>query len=256
MKSIKNRIKVSFNRAAETYDHYAQLQWQQSLILANQVKKILKADCNKIIDLGCGTGNSTLVLQQNFRYQNLYAIDIATALLKKAEKKLNHENLWLIESDFDCLPEKVLNIDLIFSNMALQWSPNLNITLALLSSKLCENGLLAFSLPLKGTFNEISLAYRNQFQSSNVIQNILASLNFELLEVNNKTVLESFTSPLAALRSLKMIGANCIIDHYQSHYFTRDRLKNIVGEHVDLQKNFQLTYKIGFFIARKRFIYE
>ncbi len=254
MKNIKNKIKVSFNRAAATYDYYAQLQWQQSLALVTQVEKFMGSNCNKIIDLGCGTGNSTLALHKNFTYNSLYAIDIANALLKKAKQKLIHRDLYFIESDFDDLPGKISNIDLIFSNMALQWSLDLNMTLALLANKLSKQGVLAFSLPLNGTFGEIDLAYRNKFQFSSVIQTILKSLNFELLEVTQKTIEKPFSSPLKALRSLKMIGANCILRNDQYHYFQRKRLQAIVGSNIDLQKKFRLTYKIGFFIAKKKVV--
>lgn len=254
MKSIKNKIKNSFNRASATYDHYAQLQQKQSFLLVKQVGKFMQTHCNTIIDLGCGTGNSTLTLHDNFFYKRLYAIDIANVLLKKAKQKLKYRELYFVESDFDNLPRKIVDIDLIFSNMALQWSLDLNLTLALLTNKLSKHGILAFSLPLNGTFSEINSAYRNRFQFSPVIQAILKSLNLELLAVTQKTITEPFASPLKALRSLKMIGANCIVKNNQHHCFHREKLQTIVGSHVDLQKAFHLTYEIGFFIAKKRSI--
>ena len=252
MKNIKNRIKASFNRAATTYDQHAQLQWQQSLVLVNMVSSFIRNRCNKIVDLGCGTGNSTLAVKQNFSCESLYAIDIASALLQQAKHKLNHNNLYFIETDFDELPEELSDIDLIFSNMALQWSLDLKLTLTSLEKRLSKQGVLAFSLPLKDTFVEIDAAHRNQFQLSQTVQKILQSLNFELLQMEHKTIAKLFPSPLMALRSLKNVGANCIISNYQREKFTRTKLQKVLGEQVDLHKPFNLTYKIGFFIARKR----
>jgi len=252
MQHIKNKIKASFDGAADTYDQYAQLQQVQCATLIQKLASFMQYSPAKVLDVGCGTGNSTLHLYHKFSPNKLYAIDFSGKLLEKARQKLARHNIIFIKTDFDQLSVKNNSVDLIFSNMALHWSLSFNNTLRLLIEKLAPRGMLAFSLPLENTFNEINRQHRNTFQSMAQIKEKLLELGGQPLLVKQTNVQTVFSSPIKALRSLKMIGANCLLNQHAKPAVLHTDLKAILGENVNLRKAFHLTYNIGLFVVKKQ----
>ena len=250
MQRYKHKIKASFNRAAATYDQYSQLQQQQCIELLKATMPFVQKPPKKIIDVGCGTGNSTLYLYNNFPYKELYAIDFSEKLLAQVKQKLPTGKVHCMMADFDQLSSSYKNFDLIFSNMVLHWSLDLESTLRSLVEKLSPGGILAFSLPLERTFSEIKSKYRNVFPTAVSISRQLRELKLQVLVEQQSEVLNKFPSPLQALRSLKKVGSNCVINNV-STCFSKSALKEIVGIETDLQKEFSLTYRMGLFVVKR-----
>jgi malonyl-CoA O-methyltransferase len=149
----KENIRRCFNRAKTTYDHHCQLQ-------IHTAQKLMAAICPwkmssmNILDLGCGTGLSTQMLAETNHHHLLMGIDMADDLLKIARARLG-ENTPVFCGDFDKIPAKAHQFDLVFSNMALQWSLDFTVTIEEISRVIKKNGCLAFSLPVDGTFAQI-----------------------------------------------------------------------------------------------------
>ena len=73
---IKEKIRLAFNRSYNTYDSYCMLQSDICNNLVMQLKKYISS-ARSIVDLGCGTGNSTMQLIDNFVYEKIYAENVA-----------------------------------------------------------------------------------------------------------------------------------------------------------------------------------
>lgn len=237
----ESNIPSAFNKAAKTYDQYTHLQQHIG-------KKLIALLPNKIylntIDLGCGTGTTTAHLANTITFETFYAVDNADKLLALAFNRLAHLPISIEKSDFDNLGKFNHPFDLAFSNMALHWSRRLELTLKQIAAQLNREGLIAFSLPLQGTFRELEnyFSVNPQASKEHIIQS-LEKTSLKIIAHQQETHLLKFNSTLDALRSIKNVGA--------THVANR-KYKTLLGKSFLQQHTItELTYEIGYFIAKQ-----
>jgi len=98
-----------FNKIASYYDEYHSAH--------NNFVELIKAECGinnnfVIVDMGCGTGNETLNIYDNFKCK-VYGIESAENMFKKATQK-SDKIIWLKETA-EGIPLKNNTIDIITS---------------------------------------------------------------------------------------------------------------------------------------------
>jgi len=99
--------------------------------------------------------------------------------------------------------------DLIYSNMAMQWSKDFPYLFERIHRALHPKGILAFSIPLIGTFNELASIVRiNAFLEHAVLLSYLSRGNWQVLATEKETIVLSFDSRRAQLNHLKLTGVN------------------------------------------------
>lgn len=128
--------------SASQYLKFEQERTQPSHDLANRIT--LHA-LGKIMDLGCGPGNSTRVLAERFPDSEIIGIDNSADMIAKA--RINCP-----ECEFQLFPVSPSipltgRYDLIFSNACIQWIPDHKRLIPNLFSALSEDGLLAIQVP-------------------------------------------------------------------------------------------------------------
>jgi malonyl-CoA O-methyltransferase len=243
---MRRQIKHAFNRAAATYDEHCQVQITAGKQLLEFIKIYFQPNAKaRLLDLGCGTGLITEQLLRCIPHAKIQALDIAEQLLAQARIRLKKFNADVYSGDFDHLPEQAA-FDLIFSNMALHWSKQFAQTLAALNALICKQGLLAFSIPLSGTFTELNSFYAcNTFYSKEQVEAQLTAAQQKIIFSSAETYCLQFAEPLEALRSIKKIGANFITkEPLQKGLRGKDFLKQ--------HQNKTLTYVIGYFLSQPR----
>ncbi|MHC1782992.1 MAG: methyltransferase domain-containing protein [Anaerolineaceae bacterium] len=99
----------------------------------------------KIIDIGCGPGNSTQILVQKWPDALVTGVDNSPAMIEKAKKDYPNQNWMLLDAGKDEIKEK---FDIIFSNATIQWIPNHQELFARFFCALNDNGLIAIQIPL------------------------------------------------------------------------------------------------------------
>jgi trans-aconitate 2-methyltransferase len=100
----------------------------------------------RIVDLGCGPGNSTAVLAERYPDSRLTGIDSSPDMIKKAKATLPNIEFTLANLSSYTSDEPV---DLFFSNAVLQWLPHserIEIITRLLQSQ-PSGGVFAFQVP-------------------------------------------------------------------------------------------------------------
>ncbi|MGE3919956.1 MAG: methyltransferase domain-containing protein [Gammaproteobacteria bacterium] len=97
-----------------------------------------------IVDLGCGPGNSTILLKERWPNANVMGLDSSSAMINEAKDKYPQIN-FIQEDILKFKPSK--KIDLIFANASLQWIPNHELLIPQLKGFLEKNGLLAVQMP-------------------------------------------------------------------------------------------------------------
>ena len=102
---------------------------------------------SRILDIGCGPGNSTHVLRERFPLADILGIDSSPDMIGQARKQypeLTFANVFLTP---DC-SEISETYDVIFSNACLQWIPEHKRLLPNLCAKLNPHGVLAIQIPM------------------------------------------------------------------------------------------------------------
>ncbi|MCF6808117.1 methyltransferase domain-containing protein [Thiotrichales bacterium 19S9-12] len=241
-----NRVKQSFNRAAKSY-HTAN--WIQKNTLDVLIKNLLKLNIKPdyAADFACGCGISTSVLLKNLFPKKLYAIDIADQSLAIAQSKLDAPLIhWIERSYNDCIFPKCF-LDLAFSNMGFQWSQDLNQTFHMMYQQLNYQGILAFSIPLVGTLEQLKSSENYGFQSKETVISLLLSNHFEMLSYDELNQSKTYDNALSALKSIKSVGANITKENKNNGLNTINHIKNFFKQSGD----YTLNYRIGLFIAKK-----
>lgn len=126
---------------ANLYDAFNKERIQPSIDLANRIDKV----CTRILDVGCGSGMSTLALKNRFPEAEIIGVDLSAAMLENA-KKLLSDVQW-IQRDCSESLEDLGQFDLVFSNAFLQWLPDQEKFIKNIRNCIKENGMLAMQIP-------------------------------------------------------------------------------------------------------------
>jgi trans-aconitate 2-methyltransferase len=97
-----------------------------------------------IYDLGCGPGNSTILLKERWPDAKIVGIDSSPTMLEQARK--TYSDITFLEADIaDFASEE--KIDCFFANASLQWLDHHEILFPKLLQHLNVSGLLAIQMP-------------------------------------------------------------------------------------------------------------
>ncbi|OGT38377.1 MAG: hypothetical protein A3F11_00610 [Gammaproteobacteria bacterium RIFCSPHIGHO2_12_FULL_37_14] len=247
----KTNIIRCFNKAANTYDIHSNIQQQVGCKLIALIDTTQAQPIN-IIDLGCGSGFITEKLAIKYKYSNFHAIDIADRLLLEAKKRLSAYPIKIDENDFDEFDNNDSLFDLVFSNMALQWSIDLNSTLLRIHKNMSEGGIIAIALPLEGTYSELAVQSRNQFHTESFIANLFDQCGFKKINYSVEYLTAHYDSWMTAIKTVKATGANYVFKKSTNALYSNSYLYKLIKSHQTMSNPVSLTYHIGYFIAMKK----
>lgn len=113
---------------------------------ADLVNRIGIENPKRIIDIGCGPGNSTYELKKKFPDAYILGVDFSPNMIEKAKNEYKDIDFMLFDAqkDFDKLEGK---FDIVFSNACIQWIPNHENLLSDMMRILNENGVMAVQVP-------------------------------------------------------------------------------------------------------------
>lgn len=138
-------VRRAFERAAPGYDRAAFLPHEVGGRLLERLD-YLKFQPDTILDAGCGTGLITALLMKKYRKARVIGLELAPAMVAQARRRAP----WLrtlhgIVAETEALPLTDASCDLIFSNLALPWVPDIDRALAEFRRVLKPGGALLFS---------------------------------------------------------------------------------------------------------------
>ncbi len=214
----KARVRASFDRAAETYDAAAVL---QKLVRDEMFDRLglIKVSPQTILDAGCGTGHGSFQLQKRYRSARIFSLDLAFGMLQKTyaqqswlSKMLGHKRL--VCADIENLPVADNSMDIVWSNLALQWCNDLDQSFTEISRVLKPNSLFIFSTFGPDTLKELRAASNNgkthvsRFIDMHDIGDALTRNGFSspVLDVERYTL--TYDNVKSVMTDLKSIGAN------------------------------------------------
>ena len=229
----KRLARLAFERAARTYDEAAVLQREVNHHLLERLEYINHTP-EIILDVGAGTGYATHSLKQIYPSAHLIALDIAypmlslarshTSLMVRIKKKIK-----FINAEAESLPLTDNSVDMVYSNLTVQWVNDLDLTLKEFARVLKPGGMVLFSTFGPDTLTELRESWRavdryshvNQFFDMHDIGDAMlrARLAEPVMDVENFTM--TYKDIFSIMRDLKAIGA---------HNVTSARPKGLTGK--------------------------
>ncbi|GGC57913.1 malonyl-ACP O-methyltransferase BioC [Marinobacter halophilus] len=208
----KQSIARGFGGASRTYDSASRLQKTMGDAMLVNIPGNLSPQA--ILDLGCGTGWFTRKLAVTYPNAAITGADLAPGMIEQARTTGPDIAAWL-NADAEQLPLADQSVDLIFSNLMIQWSRRPDVVLAECRRVLKPGGVLVVSTLLDGTLRELKQAWAkvdpgqahvNRFASEEDWRALTAdTLPDSELEVNS--IILRYDSPMALNRELKDLGA-------------------------------------------------
>lgn len=125
-------------------DQYLKFQQERTQPAIDLAARVQFKSPGRIVDVGCGPGNSTAVLAARFPKADLSGLDSSADMLATARAS-NEEIHWFQADVTTWEPEE--EYDLIFSNAVLQWVPDHQTVFPRLMRFLNPGGALAIQLP-------------------------------------------------------------------------------------------------------------
>ena len=98
----------------------------------------------RIVDIGCGPGNSTRVLRETWPHAEILGLDNSPEMIEKARAAYPDEN-WIMADAATWETDE--RYDLVFSNAALQWMSDHNTLIPALFDRVAPGGALAAQVP-------------------------------------------------------------------------------------------------------------
>jgi malonyl-CoA O-methyltransferase len=227
----KRWVGRSFGLAAERYDGLAGLQRTTALALLTRLfGRMAATEPGHILDVGAGTGYPTRYLLEHWPGAQVIALDLAEAMLRVAGQRLSrHVSLHRIVGDAESLPLADESIDLVFTNLALQWCNPPEVALKEFFRVLKPGGRLAFSTFGPATLQELRTAWAtvdrythvSHFPGIEQYRHSLAQaggVDCELLLTPRHL---KYPAVMGLMEELKGLGA---------HNMTRDRPRHLLGK--------------------------
>lgn len=108
------------------------------------LSRVPVSEARHVVDLGCGPGNSTVLLAERYPHATLTGVDDSPEMLKRARS--DYPNIAWLERDLrEFEPSEPL--DVLFANAVLQWLPAHDELFPRLFSQLRPGGALAVQMP-------------------------------------------------------------------------------------------------------------
>jgi len=217
----KQRARAAFNKAATTYDSAAVLQREVNRRLIERME-IVRMVPAMILDLGCGTGDSIQQLAVRYKKARIIAVDFATNMLLQARSKqswtqrsIKRQQCYLC-GDAESLPIADNSIDLLYSNLTVQWCVDIDKAFSEFRRVLKPGGLLMFSTLGPATLTELRqswLAVDKQHHVHSFIDMhhlgdalLRATFSDPVMDVENFTL--TYPDAYKLMRDLKALGVH------------------------------------------------
>lgn len=247
-------VRAAFERASTGYEPAATLQARVSTELLERLAPFGFAP-RALLDLGAGTGRVTRQLKQRYRGALVIALDLSPGMLRVAAR---HQRPWRrfarVCGDALRLPLASASLDLVFSNLMLQWCEPLDAALAEVRRVLKPEGFFAFSTFGSDTLHELRSAWSavdayshvNHFPDVQEVGAALlrAGLAEPVLDVDRIEV--GYPRALELMHDLKAIGAHNVTAGRPRALGGRARLARLEAAYEPFRRDGRLpaTYEV------------
>ena len=235
----RRRLQHSFGRAAAGYAEVAMLQRESESRLLEQLEVLEDRVPARILDVGSGPGRASGVMKGRWPKSEVVAMDIALPMLGEVPR---HTRFWRpvrrVCAEATKLPFADASFDVVFSNMCMQWVPDLPVALAEFRRVLRPEGLLLFTSFGPDTLRELREAYLQAGENDPPLSPLAA-----IQQVGDALVSAGFRNPVlerenfnlaypdvkSLMRELREIGAGDARSHRARGLGGKERQKRMIA---------------------------
>jgi malonyl-CoA O-methyltransferase len=246
----KRKVRRNFENAVATYDEVAVLQREVGDRLLEQLEPITVTP-QRILDLGCGTGNALRKLTARYPKAEIVAVDLAPGMLKQARSQRNLREKFLrkqqrfVCGDAESLPFADDSFDFIWSNLALQWCEPLDKTFSELFRVLQPEGLLIFSTLGPDTLRELKSSWRNvdnyphvnDFIDMHDVGDALVRNRFSDPVMNAEYITLTYSSVRNLMQDLKKLGSKNASRQRRKGLLTKHKLQQLEQQYEKFRQD-------------------
>ncbi|HEY6095132.1 MAG TPA: malonyl-ACP O-methyltransferase BioC [Gallionellaceae bacterium] len=258
----KREVRRAFSRAATQYDAAAVMQREVCVRMLERLDYV-RLQPTRVLDVGSGTGWGSRQLAERYKGADIVALDIAMGMLQAAR---DTESWWrkvfgssrqrYVCADVEALPLGAGSVELVWSNVALQWCNDLPATLVELNRVLKTDGLLMFSTFGPDTLKELRTAFAgvdgyshlNRFTDMHDIGDMLMAAGFAEPVMDMEYITLTYDDVRAVMQDLRSIGA---------HNATAGRAAGMMGKQkwAQIVRNYETLRRDGKLPATFEIVY-
>ena len=207
------QVRRAFGRAASTYSAHAVLQHEVEQRLLERLEYVEQPP-QRVLDVGCGPGGAAVAMRGRWKSAHVVALDVALPMLRRVKAS------WLrplarVNADARALPLADASVDLLFSNLCLQWIDDVPALFDEFRRVLRPDGYLAISTFGPDTLHELRTAWASVDRAPHVgrfadiarVGDALMQAGFRDPVLDNEHFTLTYAEPGALMRELKAIGA-------------------------------------------------
>ncbi|CAN8139563.1 Malonyl-(acyl-carrier protein) O-methyltransferase [uncultured Thiomicrorhabdus sp.] len=269
----RQHLKQHFSHAAPSYDDAAILQKTVAERIDERLE-LTTIEALRIADIGAGTGLLTEKLLQRYPESQLFAVDLSEAMLNYSKSRLQRERIsalkplnkllsgfnqklgvTLINADAFALPFADGSLDMITSNLMLQWCDDLDVVFREFRRVLRPEGLLMFTTFGPDTLKELRQAWQmtdvqsehvNHFIDMHDIGDALIRAGFgqPVMDVEHFTL--TYDKPIGVMKDLKAIGATNASLNRNRGLMGKGKFHAMLNAYEELRQNGKInaTYEV------------
>lgn len=256
----KREVRRAFSKAATTYDAAAVLQRE---VCERMLEKLdlIKIRPARLLDIGSGTGRGTRQLGVRYPQADIVSLDIAIGMLQASrgtsgwwQKLFGGSKQRFLCADAEALPLAAQSMDMVWSNLAVQWCNDLPGTFIELHRVIRTDGLLIFSTFGPDTLKELRIAFDgvdgynhvNRFADMHDVGDMLVAAGFAdpVMEMEKLTL--TYDDVKAVMQDLRDIGAHNATAGRAPGMLGKTRWTRIVQNYETLRRDGKLpaTFEI------------
>lgn len=221
------QVRRAFSRAAGSYDAAARLQHAVEARLLEMLDyrddpALRRAPPRIVVDLGCGPGSGAAAMQKRWPKARVLAVDLALPMLREARSfgRKPFSNPFArrplpVCADARALPLAENSVDVLFSNLCLQWVEDLDAVFAGFRRVLRPQGLLLMSTFGPDTLWELREAFAraddvphvSPFADIAAVGDALVRAGFHQPVLDRDVETTTYPDLAALMRELRSIGA-------------------------------------------------
>ena len=251
MSPLNSRLKIakSFGNASASYDISARLQRNSGSHLMSWLPN--NNDLT-VLDLGSGTGFFTDLLAS--KYKQVIGVDISKKMLNFANQNRHHAILWL-QADAYKIPLQNNSIDLVYSNLMVQWCDPLAPIIDEVMRVLKPGGSFVFSTLIDSTLFELKSSWAAvdndqhviDFKSDYSVLSLLDGNNRKLKNTQTQDIVLEYENVLHLARELKALGANQVTKKQSKGLAGKESWHKMIKNYQQYQQEngmYPATYKV------------
>ena len=183
-------VRRIFDRVASVYDGHAALEQEVASRLLDRLE-FHRLTPQRIVDLGCGTGQASAGLKSRFRKAEVIGLDSSHAMLVQLRRRSGVlRPLKAVCADMSALPLADQSSELLFSNLAMQWCPDPVSLFAEFRRVLNPGGMLLFSSFGPGSLRELRAAWAEADGTAQIMEFV------DILQVGDALMAAGFEEPV------------------------------------------------------------